>query len=109
MPGNTNTQGHSVKENKPSTSTAQVACKPKPRSVVMSSIAMPPYSGPWVAIGPAVMLFARAAQAFSAGIKCWHCRKQICHSHLTRSFLLRKDPPQSKTCDSSLTVKSILI
>ena len=34
---------------------------------------MRPCPGNWVAIGRAVVYHARAAQAFSAGIKCRHC------------------------------------
>ena len=47
------------------------ACKSKLRSVVRSS--MHPYPGNWVAIGRAVVYYALATRAFSAGIRCWHC------------------------------------
>ena len=49
----------------------RVACEPKLRSVVRSH--MHPCPGNWVEIGRAVMYHARGDQAFSAGIKCWHC------------------------------------
>ena len=55
---------------KPSTSLTVVACATKLRSVVRSS--MHPCPGNWVAIGRAVVYYAQAAHAFSAGIKCWH-------------------------------------
>ena len=45
-----------------------VACESKLRSVLRS-----PLPGNWVAIERAVGYNARAACAFSAGIKCWHC------------------------------------
>ena len=35
---------------------------------------MHPCPGNWVAIGHAVVYFARAANTLSAGIKCRHCR-----------------------------------
>ena len=47
------------------------ACESKLRSVVRSS--MHPYPGNWLAIGRAVVYYAWAARAFSAGIKCRHC------------------------------------
>ena len=47
------------------------ACESKLRSVVRSS--MHPYPGNWVAIGRAVVYYAWATHAFSAGIKCRHC------------------------------------
>ena len=47
------------------------ACESKLRSVVRSS--MHPYPGNWVAIALAVVYYAWAAHAFSAGIKCRHC------------------------------------
>ena len=34
---------------------------------------MHPCPGNWVAIGRAVVYYARGDQAFSAGIKCRHC------------------------------------
>ena len=45
----------------------QAACQ----SIVRSS--MHPYPGNCVAIGHVVVFYARAAHAFSAGIKYWHC------------------------------------
>ena len=47
-----------------------VACKSKPRSFVRSS--MHPSTGKCVAIGGAVVYYARAAHAFSVGIKYRH-------------------------------------
>ena len=35
--------------------------------------------GNWVAIGPVLMYYARAADTFSAGIKCWHCISHLAH------------------------------
>ena len=52
---------------------AHVACESNLRSVVMSSLH--PCPGKLVALGRAVVFCARAAQAFSAGIKCRHCRE----------------------------------
>ena len=49
---------------------AQVACEPKLRLVVRSS--MNPCPGNWVAIGRVVVYYAQAAHTFSAGIKCRH-------------------------------------
>ena len=57
-------------ENKPSTSMTLVACESKLLSVVRSS--MYPCPGNWVAIGRAILYYARAAHAFSVGIKCLH-------------------------------------
>ena len=48
-----------------------IACESKQRSVVRSSIHPRPKN--WVAIGRAVVYYARAAHTFSAGIKCRHC------------------------------------
>ena len=58
-------------KNKPSTPTTHVACESKLRSVVRSC--MHPFPGNLVAIGRAVVYYACAAYAFSAGIKCRHC------------------------------------
>ena len=56
----------------------RVACDPKLRLIVRSF--MHPCPGNWVAIGRAVVYYARADQAFSAGIKCRHCSLQNkCH------------------------------
>ena len=38
--------------------------------------------GKWVAIGRAVVYYARAAHAFSAGIKCRHCSYGMPFAHL---------------------------
>ena len=35
---------------------------------------MHPYPGNCMAIGRAVVNYAQVAQAFSTGIKCWHCK-----------------------------------
>ena len=64
-------------KNKLSTSMTHVAGESELRSVVRSS--MLPCPGNWVAIRPAVVYHARAAQAFSAGIKCQHCSLQAIH------------------------------
>ena len=45
-------------------------------------------SGNWVAIGCAVMYYARAAEALSAGIKCQHCILRSKHVHAIRSATL---------------------
>ena len=60
-----------MSKNKPSTSMTHVACESKLRSVVRSFIH--PGLRSWVTIGRAVVYHARAAHAFSAGIKCRHC------------------------------------
>ena len=62
-------------QKRPSTSLTHEACESKERSAVRSS--MQPCSGHWMAIGRAVVNYARAAHAFKAGIKCWHCRLYI--------------------------------
>ena len=49
-----------------------VACESNLRVVMRSSVH--PYPGTWLAIGRAVLYYARLAHAFSAGIKCRHCR-----------------------------------
>ena len=59
------------------------ACESKLRSVVTSS--MHSYPGNWVAIGHAVVYYARGAHAFSAGIKCRHCRSH-CDEIKTRNW-----------------------
>ena len=48
---------------------------------------MHPYPRNWVEIGRAVMFYARADQAFSAGIKCRHCMINL-DSRLTYIFCL---------------------
>ena len=53
-----------------------VACKSKQRLVVRSP--MHPFPGIWVAIGYAFVYYVRAVHAFSAGTKCWHCRRVTC-------------------------------
>ena len=59
-------------KNKPSTPMPHVARKAKLRSAVMSS--MHPFPWNWVAIGCAVVYYVWAAEAYSAGIRYWHCR-----------------------------------
>ena len=61
-----------VSENKPSTSLTRVACKSK--LCLCVSLSMQPFQGTWVAIGCAVVHYARVAHAFSAGIKLQHCQ-----------------------------------
>ena len=63
-----------MSKNKPSTAMTHVACESKLLSVVMSSIH--PCIVNWVAIGRAVVYYARATHTFSAGIKCRHCTIQ---------------------------------
>ena len=58
--------------NKPSTLMTHVAWETKLYSVARSS--MHSCLGNCVAIGRAVVYYARAAHAFSAGIKCRHCK-----------------------------------
>ena len=60
-----------MSKNKLSTSMTHVACESKLRSVVRSFIHPSPRN--WVTIGRAVVYYAWAAHAFSAGIKCRHC------------------------------------
>ena len=60
-----------MSNNRPSTSMTHVACETKLRSFVRSSMHICP--GNVVAIGRAVVYYARAAHIFSAGIKCRHC------------------------------------
>ena len=77
VPGCTNTQGQHVKEiieahNDPR------SLQIKLRSVVTSSMHPCPVNG--VAIGRAVVYHARAAHAFSAGIKCRHCSPSTMNS-----------------------------
>ena len=62
---------------KPSTSMTHIACESRLRSVLKTS--MHPCSGNLVAIGRAVY-FARVAHAFSAVIKCRHCRCLVCRT-----------------------------
>ena len=57
---------------KPSTAIAHVVCESKLRSVVRSSTH--PCPGKWLAIGRAVVYYARASHTFSAGMNCRHCR-----------------------------------
>ena len=63
---------------KPSTSMTHVAWESKLCSLVRPS--MHPCPGNWIAIGRAVVYYARAAHSFSAGIKCRHCRIPLEHS-----------------------------
>ena len=58
-------------QNKTSTPMNYVACESKLLSFVRSS--MHPCQENVVATGRAVVCYARAVQAFSAGIKWWHC------------------------------------
>ena len=58
-----------------------VACRSKLRSVVRSSMHLCP--GTWMAIERAVVYYARAAHAFSAGIKCRHCTSKDSFSTFT--------------------------
>ena len=60
-----------ISKNKQSIAITHSACKSKLRIVVRSF--MHPCPGNQVAIGSAVAHYARAAHAFSAGIKCRHC------------------------------------
>ena len=66
---------------KPSTSMAHVAYYPMLRSVARSS--MHPCPEKWVVIGCRVVYYARAAHAFSAGIKCRHCNISGCAQTVT--------------------------
>ena len=50
---------------------ANEACESKLRSVARSSMHLSP--GNRVAIGHAVVHYARSVHQFCAGIKCWHC------------------------------------
>ena len=49
-----------------------IACESKLRPAVRSHIH--PCPGNWVAMGHSVAYCSQAARAFSAGIKCQHCR-----------------------------------
>ena len=57
----------------------------------------------WVAIQHAVVYYALADRAFSAGIKCWHCtlftvlRGTICYSAKT-SISTEKESNQNAFC-----------
>ena len=55
---------------------------------------MHPYLENWVAIGRAVVYCARSVQAFSAGIKCQHCKVFYAVSH-SRQVTGIKYHPQS--------------
>ena len=37
------------------------------------------------------------------------CRIRIGHTHLTHSYILKKDPPQCEHCQCILTVRHILV
>ena len=50
--------------------------KNKPSTSMLMMTFMYPCPGNWMAIGPAVVYYARTAQTFSAGIKCQHCRSK---------------------------------
>ena len=56
-----------------------VAYKSNLRSVVRSSVH--PCPGNWVAIGHAVVYYALADQAFSAGIRLLHCTYIYAYTH----------------------------
>ena len=57
------------------------------------------HPGNWVAIKRAVVYCAQAAHAFSAGIKCRHCRrKDGSHPTKTRNSTKRSSP----ICEMSL-------
>ena len=58
---------------KPSTSMAHVVSVSKLRWDVMR-LSMHPCPGNWMTIGRTVVFYARATHAFSAGIRCLHCR-----------------------------------
>ena len=60
--------------NNPNTSMTHVACESILRSVARSSMHLWPAN--WVAIGRAVVYYARASQEFSLGMKCWHCTSE---------------------------------
>ena len=60
-----------MSKNKPNILMTNEACESKQRSVVRSS--MHPYPENRVAVRRAVVYYAWAARAFSAGIKCLHC------------------------------------
>ena len=68
----TNAFGHKCQRNKPSTPISHVSSGLKPHSVVRSSLHPCPDNR--VAIGRAVVYYARAAHVFFAEIKCRHCR-----------------------------------
>ena len=71
VPGCTNTHGLHVKMGQAHQLPCDVACDPKLRSVVRSS--MHPCPRNWVAIGRMVVFYAQAANAFRVRIKCRHC------------------------------------
>ena len=50
---------------------------------------MHPCPGNWVAIGRAVVYYARADQAFSAGIKCRHCMYGYFNQDTTTTALIQ--------------------
>ena len=68
----------------------QVAFKSKLRSFVRSSLHLCPDN--WLAIGRVVVYNARAAHAFSAGIRYWQCRYkgiERSRSHATTIICIR--------------------
>ena len=75
-----------MSKNKPSTSMTHVACESKLRSIERSFIH--PWPRNWVTIGRAVVYYARAPHAFSAGIKCRHCIYSSIHSFIYESMYL---------------------
>ena len=70
---------------------------------------MRPCPGNWSTIGQAVMFYARAAHACSAGIKCWHCNPNT--SILTQRFGVdtSRDPPCPSGFDTWLPSVSLQI
>ena len=83
-----------ISRNKPNTSMTSIASESKLRLVTSSS--MYPCPGNWVAFGRAVVYYARASHAFSAGIKCRHCilqAKWIQTKHIMYPFNLDRVLP----------------
>ena len=64
---------------KPSTPMTHVTCEPKLHSALRSCIH--PCPGNWVAIGCVVVYYARAAHAFSAGIRYQPCSLGVGNQH----------------------------
>ena len=75
-----------MSKNMPSSFMSHVACEYKLWSVVRSSM----HQGNWVTIKHAVVYYAQAAHAFSAGIKSRHCRcKDGSHAMKTKNSTKR--------------------
>ena len=87
-----------MSNNRPSTSMTHVPCESKLRSFVRSSMHLCP--GNVVAIGRAVVYYARAAHTFSAGIKCRHCITNVQLQMFCLSFA-SQSTVQTCQCDSS--------